>query len=118
MEKVDLKTRCYRFSLNIIALVDTQPNKRAAWVIADQLLRSSMSIGANLIEGGAASSRLEYKKFFEISLKSANETKYWLTLLRDANLVDKGRANELLAEAIEIANMLAAGVIKLKRKNF
>jgi len=85
---------------------------------ANQLLRSSMSIGANLIEGSAASSRLEYKKFYEVALKSANETKYWLCLLRDSQLTDSGNINPLLSEATEIANMLAAGVLKLKRKNF
>jgi four helix bundle protein len=65
------------------------PNKRSAWIIIDQLIRSATSIGANLIEARAASSRLEFKRFYEISLKSANETKYWLCLLRDARLAGK-----------------------------
>lgn len=116
--KSDLRTRCYRFSLDVIAFIDTLPNKRTVWIIADQVLRSSMSIGANLIEGGAASSRLEYKKFYEIALKSANETKYWLCLLRDSKLAEITKVNLLLNESIEIANMLAAGVIKLKSKKF
>ena len=116
--KSDLKTRCYKFSLAVIAAIETLPNKRAAWIIADQLLRSAMSIGANLIEGSAASSRLEYKKFYEIALKSANETKYWLSLLRDSGLANKEATENLLAEVTEIANMLAAGVMKLKKKNF
>ena len=63
--KSDLKERCFRFSLDVISLMDSLPNKRAAWVIADQLLRSATSIGANLIEDGAASSRLEYKNFMK-----------------------------------------------------
>lgn len=116
--KSDLKQRCFRFSLAIIAFMNILPNKRAAWIIADQLLRSAMSIGANLVEGSASSSRLEYKKYYEIALKSANETKYWLYLLRDSGIADKVRTDELLQESTEIANMLAAGVIKLKGKNF
>jgi len=116
--KTDLKHRCYQFSLNIIALTDTLSNKRSAWVIIDQLIRSATSIGANLIEASASSSRLEFKRFNEIALKSANETKYWLCLLRDSNLADQISINKLLDEVTEIANMLAAGVIKLKRKNF
>jgi len=116
--KSDLKTRCYSFSLNIITLIETLPNKRVAWIISDQLLRSAMSVGANLIEGGSASSRLEYKKFYEIALKSANETKYWLCILRDSKITDATKVNILLSEIIEIANMLAAGVIKLKAKKF
>lgn len=77
-----------------------------------------MSIGANLIEGSAASSRLEYKKYYEIALKSANETKYWLCLLRDSGLGEKERTQALLDEATQLANMLAVGVMKLKRKTF
>lgn len=115
--KSDLKTRCYKFSMEIISFTDTFPKKRAAWIIADQILRSATSIGANLIEGSAASSRLEFKKYYEISLKSANETKYWLCLLRDSKLASKQKSDILLDEVTQIANMLAAGVMKLKNKN-
>ncbi len=116
--RTDLKRRCYDFSLNVIALADTLPNKRSSWIIADQLIRSATSIGANLTESRASSSRLEFKKFHEIALKSANETKYWLGLLKDSKLTDGERINVLLDEVAEIANMLAAGVIKLKNKIF
>lgn len=64
----------------------------------------------------ASSSRLEFKKFHEISLKSANETKYWLGLLRDSGIADKDKVNALLQELTEIANMIAAGVLRLKGK--
>jgi four helix bundle protein len=116
--KADLKIRCYQFSVGAISLTDGLPNKRSAWVIADQLVRAATSIGANLVEAKASSSRVEFKKFYEIALKSANETKYWLGLLRDAGLADRDTINRLLREATELANMLAAGVMKLKRKNF
>lgn len=112
--KSDLRQRCYQFSLKIIVLIDSLPNKRAAWIIADQLLRAATSIGANLIEGSASSSRLEFKKFYEIALKSANETKYWLGLLRDSKIASEEIINPLMNEVTEIANMLAAGVMKLK----
>lgn len=72
-----------------------------------------MSIGANLIEAKASSSRLEYKKFFEISLKSAHETLYWLNLLRDSRLSDSQAIDPLIAEVTELANMLATGVIEV-----
>jgi four helix bundle protein len=116
--KSDLKLRCYKFSLEIIALADKLPNKKSAWIIIDQLIRSATSIGANLIEARASSSRLEFKKFYEISLKSANETKYWLCLLRDTKLAEEKIINILLNEAVEIANMLASGVLRLKNKKF
>ena len=116
--KSDIRQRCFKFSLDIINFVDTLPNKRSAWIIADQLIRAATSIGANLIEARASSSRLEFKKFYEIALKSANEAIYWLELLRDSKLGDETKVNVLLKEANEIANMLGAGVIKLKNKSF
>lgn len=114
--KIDLKARCYQFSLDTIALTDKLPAKRSAWVIQDQLIRSATSVGANLFEAGAASSRLEYKRYYEISLKSANETKYWLNLLKDIALVNDKSVDVLIKEVNELANMLAAGVLKLKSR--
>jgi len=114
--KQDLRIRCYRFSLELISFIDTLPNQRSCYIIADQLLRSGMSIGANLVEATASGSKLEFKKFHEIALKSANETKYWLGLLRDAGKADKTKVNTLLAEVTELSNMIAAGVLKLKGK--
>ena len=60
--KSDLIGRCYRFSLEVIALADTIPNKISTRIILQQLIRSATSIGANLVEAKAASSRLEFKK--------------------------------------------------------
>lgn len=115
--KRDLRGRCYQFSLAIIALTDDLPKKRSAWVIADQLIRAATSIGANLVEARASSSRLEFKKFYEIALKSANETQYWLCLLRDSHLADAVLIDKLFNEAVEISKMLGSGVIKLKNRN-
>ena len=114
--KSDLIGRCYRFSLESIALADITPNKISAKIILQQLIRSATSIGANLVEAKASSSRLEFKKFHEIALKSANETKYWLCLLRDVKLANKETVEKLLSEVTEISNMIASGVLKLKNK--
>ena len=115
--KTDLTDRCIKLSLKVIALVDTLPYKQSAKVIGLQLLRSITSIGANLVEARASSSRLEFKKFHEISLKSANEAKYWLMLLKESRLAEAKIINEMLDEVIQIANMIASGVLKLKSKN-
>lgn len=114
--KTDLVGRCYTFSLNIIKLTDSLPNKRSAWVISDQLIRSSTSIGTNLTEARASSSRLEFKKFYEIALKSANESKYWLDMLRDSGLIDAEQTALLSRELHELSSMIASSVMKLKGK--
>lgn len=116
--KSNLIERCYKFSLRIISLTDNLLNKRSVWIIVDQLIRAATSVCANLVEAKSASSRLEFKKFHEIALKSANETKYWLALLRDAKLADRDAVNGLLKEITEISKMLASGILKLKNKKF
>ena len=116
--KTNLKQRCYNFGLELIQLTDTLPNKRSCWVITDQVIRSGTSIGANLVEATASSSRLEFKKFQEIALKSANETKYWLYLLKDSQKLDTMKVDKLVNEVTELSNMIASGVLKLKSKKF
>lgn len=114
--KTELKYRCYYFSIAIIHLLEPLPEKRVFWVISDQLLRSATSIGANIVEAKSASSKRDFLKFYEIALKSCNETKYWLGLLRDATPTDKNTINKLLKEVEEISRILSASVLTMKNK--
>ncbi len=116
--KTDLTQRTYKLSLSVIDLMNNLPQKRSAWVIADQLLRASTSIGANIVEAKSSSSRLEFKKFYEISLKSANETIYWFNLLKDSKLANEKEVQSLIQETDEISRMLASSVMKLKNIKF
>ncbi len=116
--KTDLKYRCYHFSISIIKTIQSFPNEKIYWIMSDQLLRSATSIGANVIEAQSASSKRDFTKFFEISLKSANETRYWLGLLRDATGIEKEKINPLLKEAEELSKILGSSVLTLKNKKF
>lgn len=116
--KSELRYRCYYFSIEIIKFLENLPEKRAYWVMADQLMRCATSIGANIVEAKSSSSRKDFIKFYEIALKSANETKYWLALLRDATHADKNIANGLLSETEEISKMLGSSILTLKNKKF
>ena len=113
----DVKVRAYNFSLAIIRLVNSLPNRRAFWVIADQLLRAATSIGANMMEAKSSSSKRDFIRFYEIALKSANETKYWLYLLRDSYDDLMPICEKLLNEVTEISNMLGSSILTLKGKN-
>jgi len=108
--------RCYRFSIAVIKLARDLPEKRVYWTVSDQLIRSATSIGANIIEGKSASSKKDFIRYYEIALKSANETKYWLGLMRDALDTDKSEINKLLKETTELAKILAASLITMKGK--
>lgn len=111
----DIKLRCYQFSKNVVLLVNKFEFKRINYPIIDQLLRSATSIGANVIEAKSGNSKKNLISFFSIALRSANETKYWLCLVRDTLGVDKAEINRLLKEANEISKILAKSIITLKK---
>lgn len=116
--KIDLKQRAYLHALDVIKFVDSlNKNDFSAQVIAKQLLRSATSIGANIIEAQAGSSKKDFTNFFNYALKSANESKFWFGLLRDSDKANKIRAQELLQETSELANILGSSILTLRGKN-
>lgn len=115
--KVELKHRAYFFALDMIKFLDPlNKNDLVVQIVVKQLLRCSTSIGANIVEALAGSSKRDFTIFFTHALKSANETKFWLALLRDSGKAPKEAANKILQEATEIANMLGSSIITLKGK--
>jgi len=115
--KVNVLVRTKEFALAVISLISKFPkNNQTFEVISKQLLRSATSIGANLVEAQASSSRRDFKNFIGYALKSANETVYWLELLRDSGKVKGAWLDEVIREAQELAKILGASMLKLKQK--
>lgn len=114
--KSNLRYRTYKFSLEIIKFCSKFPNSRVYWVITDQLLRSATSIGANIFEAKSSSSKRDFIKFYQIALKSANETEYWLCLLRDSKLTEVNEVEHLIGEVREISKMLGSSLLTMKGK--
>lgn len=114
-EKVyDIKHRAYAFSKEIVIYVGIVKIDKIYFSIFDQLLRSATSVGANLVEARAGASKKDFLKYYIIALKSANETKYWLCLIRDTIETEKSKIKELLAEADEISKIIAKIIISSK----
>ena len=107
----NIRHRCYYFSKEILLFVKDCEYDRVYASLFDQLIRSATSIGANVVEGKAGSSKKDWKKFFIIALKSANETKYWLCLIRDTMKTDVVKVGLLLKEVEEISNIIASIII-------
>jgi len=114
--KTELKYRAYKYSIAIIKFLDSLPKDVSTSVITNQLLRSATSIGANVVEAKGASSKRDFTNFFNHALKSANESLYWLGLLRDAKKINDSRLEYLLNETKELANILGSSVLTLKGK--
>lgn len=117
--KQDFKKRIYALILKIIKFIELLPkNDDVCRITRNQLIRSSTSIGANYIEAIAGSSRKDFTNFLSYSLKSANESKFWLALPRDTNKGNKDQTQVLLKELIEISNILGSSIRTLKMKKF
>jgi len=86
--------RCFYFSNEVILFVKGCKYERIHHSLFDQLIRSATSIGANVVEGKSGSSKKDWKNFYVIALKSANETKYWLCLIKETLEVDRNKIEE------------------------
>jgi four helix bundle protein len=120
-KNLNLRERSYNFSLSVTRFIGSVPRSDAHRIICGQLLRAATSIGANIIEAESASSRKDFIKFYEISLKSANETKYWPDLLIDSGIISKNLEKEaigLTKEADGLCKMLGSSLLTLKGKKF
>ena len=115
--KTELKYRAYHYSIDMIKFIDSLSKDFSTDTISRQLLRSSTSIGANIVEAKGSSSKKDFANFFSYALKSANESLYWLGLLRDAKGIKSQQLDYLLKETKELANILGASMITIKGKN-
>jgi len=112
--KQEFKKRCYRFSLSVIALENNPATKQSSRIIMNQLIRAATSIGANVVEGGNSTSKREFINFFQIALKSAAETVYWLMLLKESNQQFHDTIDTLIQECTEIKKMLSTIILNTK----
>jgi four helix bundle protein len=85
--------------------------------LCTQLLRSGTSIGANVEEAIGGSSRKDFIHKLEISYREARETRYWLRLLKEAELLDEKLAVSFISDCEEILKILSAIINSSKIKN-
>ncbi|PYL20949.1 MAG: four helix bundle protein [Verrucomicrobia bacterium] len=109
MDKRELQDRTRRFALRVLKLVDALPNTIAGRAISSQLVRSAMSVGANHRAACRARSRVEFAAKLGTVLEEADESLYWLEMIRDGELMSDSKISLLLKEANELTAILAAG---------
>jgi len=114
--KSEFRKRVYNWILRLIKFTDTLPKDISSRIIASQLIDSGTGVGSNYIEAQAGSSKKDFTNFLHISLKCANESKFWLIILRDLQRGDQKELEWLLQEVTEIADILAASLLTVKGK--
>lgn len=113
--KSEFKKRLYAFVLRLIKFIGSLDMRDPVCrVVGDQLTRSGTGILGTYIEGQSASSRKDFTNFFNHALKSANESKVWVAVLKDSGKCTVTEAEWLLKELEEIAKILASSILTLK----
>ncbi len=108
MKGDELKERTKQFALRIMKLVDALPHSVAGKVVANQIMRSGTSVGANYRAACRARSDAEFIAKLGTVLEEADETEFWLELIMDGQLLPKDKVEPLKKEAEEITAIMAA----------
>ncbi|MFH1709674.1 MAG: four helix bundle protein [bacterium] len=108
--KFDIRERAKKFAVRVIGLINKLPKEIASQEIGRQLIRSGCSVGANLEEADAASSRKDFFYKVAISYKEARESRYWLEIILETKLLHNQsnikEAETLQVEAVELSKIL------------
>ncbi|MFT4661406.1 MAG: four helix bundle protein [Ulvibacter sp.] len=110
MSKSILSDKSYAFAIKIVRLSQTLQTKNKEFVLSRQILKSGTAIGALIREGEFAQSKADFINKMSIALKEANETVYWLNLLKDTDHISDESFNKLESNCKELVAMLVSSV--------
>ena len=110
-----IKSKSYEFALEIIA-VCRDLNEQKEFALSNQLIRSGTAIGALIMEAEFAQSSADFVHKLSIALKEANETKYWLSLLKDSKIISNEVFDEILPQCSSLVGLLVTSIKTAKGK--
>ena len=114
MKEIVIANLSLDFALRIVNLYKSLCNEKAEYVMSKQLLRCGTSIGANIAESEHAPSKADFLSKLYISLKEANETKYWITLLAKADYLSDAESESMMKDLRIIIGTLVNTIKKTK----
>lgn len=101
-----LKMQSKDFALGVIKLIDALPQTVAGKVMANQLVRSAASIGANYRAACRGHSKADFIANLGIVVEESDETCYWLELIMESGMLPKSKVQELYNEATELRQFI------------
>ena len=108
----ELKERAYRFALGILEFASMLPNTEEGRIIRRQLCKSGTSVGANLEEADGSLTLNDFVYKVDIVFKEAKETRYWLRIVIDRELLKKNVIMPHLNECVELIKILSTIIYK------
>lgn len=109
-----IKDKSYQFALRIIKLYQYLSKEKKEYVLSKQILRSGTGIGALAEEASQGESRADFIHKLSMANKEANETSYWIRLLKDSGLLDE---QSILKDNDEIIRILASIIMITKNRS-
>ena len=115
MGKSILKEKSYVFAIRVVKLSQFLREERKEFVLSKQILRSGTAIGALVREAEFGQSKADFRSKMSIALKEANETDYWLSLLKDTNYLNEKMFQSFSEDCLELIRILVATVKTTKQ---
>jgi four helix bundle protein len=116
MKENIVMNKSYAFALQIIKLYKHLVAEQKEYVLSKQVLRSGTAVGALIKEAEHAQSKADFINKMNIALKEANETEYWLMLLKDSDYLDKKSFISIHTDISELIKLLAS-IVKTSKQN-
>lgn len=112
----DIRERTFAFAVMVVRFSESVPSTTSSWVVLKQLVRSATSVGANVEEAAAASSRVDFAHRMLIALREGRETLYWLRIIKATFVQSISNIDSLISEADQITRILGAIVSSVRGK--
>lgn len=106
--------KSYYFAIRIVKMTKLLTARRTEDVLTRQILKSGTAVGALISEAVFAQSKADFINKYSIALKGANETKYWLDLFHDTEIISEKEYASIYPDCVELVKILVAILNTLK----
>ena len=110
-----LKNKSYAFAIRVVKLSQFLQSEKKEFVLSRQLLRSGTAVGALVREAEFGQSKADFVNKMSVALKEANETEYWISLLKDTGYIEQNLFENLQADCKELIAMLVSSIKTAKQ---
>jgi four helix bundle protein len=117
MKENIVKDKSYDFALRIVKACKFLNQEQQEFVLSKQLLRSGTSIGALIREAEHAQSKADFINKMNVALKEANETEYWLMILKDSDYIDEKSFQSIHHDCAELIRLLI-NIVKTSKATY
>ncbi len=106
--KGGIKDKSFAFAIRVIRLYKMLVSEKREYVLSKQVLKSGTAIGALVKEGEHAQSKADFLNKMNVALKEANETEYWLLLLKETDYISEKEFDSIHKDCDETIRMLVS----------